>query len=89
MPMILSLMEKIRELSELINQSRSNGNESDYDMATLEIRYENDKHKTFYVDLSQSGNGLSNSPEIRRFFEDIRDEIERNGVVTCRNTGKK
>ena len=39
--------EKIRELSELIRQSRSNGGESNYDMATLEIRYENDKHKTF------------------------------------------
>ena len=84
-----TIEEKIRELSELINQSQSNEGENRYDMATLEVRYEDKTSKTFDVDLSQSGNGLSNSPEIKRFFDDIREEINRNGLLTCRNTGKK
>ena len=79
--------EKLRQLSELINQSRESGS-NNYDMATLEIRYEDDSHRTFDVDLNQSGKGLSNSREIREFFENIRSEINRNGVISCRNAGK-
>ncbi len=82
--------EKIRHLHELMNQAQSGedaGNHS-YDKATLEVRYDDNSRQTFDVDINQSGKGLSNSDEIRDFFDNLRNEIHRHGVVTCRNTGK-
>lgn len=79
--------EKIRQLSELISQAGT-GENSQYNTATLEVRYEDNTSQTFNVDINQFENNPSNHHRIKEFFDNIRSEIHRKGLISCANSGK-
>ena len=86
------VQERISELSRLMENSQVHNAEGDnYGGATLVINYEDGNSLTFNMDVQnpESGEISSGSREIKEFFNELSEEIERNGIIACRGTGKK